>query len=136
MTGLTGTLALARFIVRRDRIRITVWIAAIVALQTASVAGIKSFFPTQAALDQAAAATQNNAAAIAFNGAPQGLTSVGGEVAFNAGAFSMVRVALMSLLMIGRLARGEEEGVAWSWCVHSKSAVMPRRSPRSSWSRR
>ncbi len=110
MTRLTGTAALVRLTLRRDRIRITVWIAALVALQGASVAGIKSLFPTQAALDQAAAATQNNAAAIAFNGAPQGLTSVGGEVAFNAGAFSMVLVALMSLLMIGRLTRGEEEG--------------------------
>lgn len=110
MWGLTGTLALVRFALRRDRIRIAIWIAGIVALQWASVAGIKSFFPTQAALDQAAAATQNNAAAIAFNGAPQGLTSVGGEVAFNAGAFSMVIVGLMSLLMIGRLTRGEEEG--------------------------
>ena len=110
MIGLTGTFALVLFILRRDRIRIVIWIAAIVFLQALTVAGIKSFFPTQAALDQAAAASQNNAAVIAFNGAPQGLNTVGGEVAFNAGAFSMVIVALMSLLMIGRLTRGEEEG--------------------------
>src|SRR5664280_1490901 len=38
-----------------------------------------------------------------------GLNTVGGEVAFQAGAMGMVVVALMSLLMIGRLTRGEEE---------------------------
>lgn len=108
MRSLVATFALVRFILRRDRIRIVIWVAAIVALATLSVEGIKSFFPTQAALDQAAIA-ENNAAIIAFNGAPQGLNNVGGQVAFNAGAFSMVVVALMSLLMIGRLTRGEEE---------------------------
>lgn len=110
MSSLTGALELVRLTLRRDRIRIAVWVAAIVALQLAAVSGIKGFFPTQASLDQMAAATEHNAAAIAFNGAPQGLNSVGGEVAFNVGAFSMVLVALMSLLMIGRLTRGEEEG--------------------------
>jgi len=66
-------------------------------------------FPTQAALDQTAAATEHNAALIAFNGAPQGLNSVGGQVAFQFGAMGMVLVALMSIFMVGRLTRGEEE---------------------------
>jgi ABC-2 type transport system permease protein len=109
MTSLTGTLALTRFIVRRDRIRILVWIVAIVALVALSVVGIEGLFPTQAALDQTAAATEHNAAAIAFNGAPQGLNTVGGQVAFQFGAPGMVLVALMSVFMLGRLTRGEEE---------------------------
>ena len=32
MTSLTGTLALTRFILRRDRIRILIWMVALVAL--------------------------------------------------------------------------------------------------------
>ena len=66
-------------------------------------------YPTQADLDQAAAASKGNAAAIAFNGPAQGLDTVGGQVAFQAGAMGLVVVALMSVLMIGRLTRGEEE---------------------------
>ncbi|MFI5042494.1 MAG: ABC transporter permease, partial [Acidimicrobiales bacterium] len=62
MTSLAGTLALTRFILRRDRIRILVWIVPIVALAALAVVGIEGFFPTQAALDQTAAATQHNAA--------------------------------------------------------------------------
>ena len=109
MTSLTGTLALIRFIVRRDRFRIVVWVGSIVVLAALTVAGIKGLFPTQAALDQTASATQHNAAAIAFNGPAQGLNTVGGQVAFQFGAGGMVLVALMSIFMVGRLTRGEEE---------------------------
>src|SRR5271157_1110744 len=109
MTSLTGTLALTRFILRRDRIRILVWIVALVALAALTTLGIEGVFPTQAALDQTAAATGNNAAMIAFNGAPQGLNTVGGQVAFQFGAGGMVLLALMSIFMVGRLTRGEEE---------------------------
>ncbi len=109
MTALAGTVELIRSIVRRDRIRILVWIIAIVVLAALTVAGIKGLFPNQAALDQTAAASQHNSAAIAFNGPAQGLNSVGGQVAFQFGAAGMVLVALMSLFMVGRLTRGEEE---------------------------
>jgi ABC-2 type transport system permease protein len=109
MTSLTGTLALTRFILRRDRIRILVWIVALVVLAALTAVGVEGLFPTQAALDQTAAATGHNAAMIAFNGAPQGLNTVGGQVAFQFGALGMVLVALMSAFMVGRLTRGEEE---------------------------
>jgi ABC-2 type transport system permease protein len=109
VTPLAGTPALIRFMLRRDRIRIAVWISAIVALAAFTVIGIEGLFPTQAALDQTAAATEHNAAAIAFNGAPQGLNTLGGQVAFQFGAFGMVLVAVMNIFMIGRLTRGEEE---------------------------
>jgi ABC-2 type transport system permease protein len=109
MTSLAGTLALTRFILRRDRIRILIWIVAIVALAALTAIGIEGLFPTQAALDQTGAATEHNAAAIAFNGAAQGLNTAGGQVAFQFGAGGMVLVALMSIFMVGRLTRGEEE---------------------------
>jgi ABC-2 type transport system permease protein len=109
MTGLTGTATLTRFIVRRDRVRIVVWVAAIGVLVALMAAGVKGLLPTQADLDQAAAASSGNAAAIAFNGPVQGLSTLGGEVAFQAGAMGLVVAALMSVLMIGRLTRGEEE---------------------------
>jgi ABC-2 type transport system permease protein len=109
VSALTGTLQLTRFIVRRDRIRILIWIGSIVVLAALTASGIKGLFPTQAALDQTAAATQHNAAAIAFNGPAQGLNTVGGQVAFQFGASGMVLVALMSVFMVGRLTRGEEE---------------------------
>ncbi len=109
MNELTGAWILLRFTVRRDWVRIVVWISSITAVVVLTAASIKTLFPTQAALDQAAAVSANNAAAIAFNGPVQGLDTVGGEVAFQAGTFGLILVALMSLLMIGRYTRAEEE---------------------------
>jgi ABC-2 type transport system permease protein len=109
MISLTGTVALTRFILRRDRIRILTWIVVIVAVVALAAIGIEGVFPTQAALDQTAAATAHNAAVIAFNGPAQGLNTVGGQVAFQFGAMGMVFVGLMSIFMLGRLTRGEEE---------------------------
>ena len=109
MTSLTGTVSLTRFILRRDRVRILIWMVSLVTLAALTTVGIEGLFPTQAALDQTAAATAHNAAMIAFNGAPQGLNTVGGQVAFQFGAMGMVLVALMSIFMLGRLTRGEEE---------------------------
>jgi ABC-2 type transport system permease protein len=109
MNDLEGTAALIRLTLRRDRIRIVIWVVSIALLVFLTVVGMKSLFPTQASIDQAAAASQHNAGAIAFNGPAQGLDTLGGEIAFQVGAFGMVIVALMSIFMIGRLTRGDEE---------------------------
>jgi ABC-2 type transport system permease protein len=90
-------------------VRILVWIVSIAALVVVTAASIKGLYPTQAELDQAAVASASNAAAIAFNGPAQGLDSVGGEVAFQSGAFGLLVVGLMSLLLIVRWTRVEEE---------------------------
>ncbi len=105
----TGTAILTRFVLRSERVRILIWIAAIVALVIATVASVKGLYPTAADLRQAAIASQGNAAAIAFNGPAQGLDTVGGQVAFQLGAIGLVVVSLMNLLLMGRLTRGEEE---------------------------
>lgn len=109
MTSLTGTGALIRLLLRRDRIRISIWVGSAVLLVFFSAVGVKDVFPTQASIDAAAAAMQHNAGAIAFNGPAQGLDTLGGQVAFQVGAFGMIVVALMSLFMTGRLTRGDEE---------------------------
>jgi ABC-2 type transport system permease protein len=109
MNDLTGTAALIRLILRRDRIRISIWVFSIALFVFLTAVGVRSFFPTQASIDQAAAASQHNPGAIAFNGPAQGLDTLGGEIAFQVGANVMVVVALMSIFMIGRLTRGDEE---------------------------
>jgi ABC-2 type transport system permease protein len=106
---LTGTWALARFAARHDRVRIAVWVVAIVLLVLVTAASTKGLYPTQADLDQAAA-VETSKAAIAFNGPAVALDTLGGQVAFQLGAFGLTMVGLMTLLMTSRLTRGEEEG--------------------------
>jgi ABC-2 type transport system permease protein len=106
---LTGTGTLVRFVLRRDRLRIAVWIGAIVLLELLSAASTVGLYSTQADLDDAAAAVHGNAAAIALNGPDQALDTMGGQVAFQIGTFGLVAVALMAIFMVGRETRGEEE---------------------------
>ncbi|MFI5258593.1 MAG: ABC transporter permease [Candidatus Limnocylindrales bacterium] len=106
---LTGTVALVRLILRRNRVWILVWVISIALLVFLTAVGVESLLPTQASIDQAALASQGNAGMIAFNGPAQGLDSLGGQVAFQVGAGGMVIIALMSAFTVGRLTRGEEE---------------------------
>ncbi len=104
-----GTGPLTRFTLRRDWLRIAIWIAAILLLVVSTVVSVKGLYPTHRDLEIAARTSEGNAAAIAFNGPAQGLDTLGGQVAFQVGAFGLVTVGLMSLMMTGRLTRGEEE---------------------------
>ncbi|MFI8536538.1 ABC transporter permease [Streptomyces aquilus] len=106
---LTGTGRLTRLLLRRERVRVAVWIVATPLLVLLTAAGVKELYPTQHDLDVAARGTEGNAAAIAFNGPPLALDTLGGEVAFQTGTLGLVVVALMSMFTVGRNTRGEEE---------------------------
>jgi ABC-2 type transport system permease protein len=106
---LTGTGILVRSILRRERVRIGLWIVGAVLLVWSSAAGVKGIYDTPQKLRSAAVAVEGNAAAIAFNGPAQGLETLGGRIAFETGTAGLIVVALMSLFMIGRQTRAEEE---------------------------
>jgi ABC-2 type transport system permease protein len=103
-----GTGALVRAHLRRDRLRIAIWVGSLALLTVVTVSSTKSLYPTQASLD-AAAAISNSAVAVAFNGPPVALDTIGGQVAFQLGAFGISIVALMAILTMSRLTRAEEE---------------------------
>jgi ABC-2 type transport system permease protein len=109
VTTLRGTGPLVRLIVARDRVRLVAWIAGIVLLVITTAASTRGIYSTQADLDEAARVSRDNPAALAFNGPDQGLDTMGGQVAFQVGAFGLVMVGLMSVLLVGRLTRGEED---------------------------
>ncbi|HEY8546831.1 MAG TPA: hypothetical protein VIL36_17340, partial [Acidimicrobiales bacterium] len=109
MSSLTGTGALIRLVVRRDRLRIFVWVVAIVAVVVAVASSITGLYTTSADLREAAATVEGDAAQIALNGPDRGLDRLGGRVAFEVWNFGLVGVALMSLFMLGRHTRSEEE---------------------------
>ena len=109
MSTLAGTPALVRLALRRDRIRIPVWVAAVAALVLVTAQSVQGLYPTPGALASAAAVIESNPTALVMNGPAQGLDTLGGRVAFEVGAFGAVLVALMSLLLVGRHTRAEEE---------------------------
>lgn len=109
MSPFTGTIALVRCTLRRDRVRILVWVGAIVALVWISAASTKGLYPTAEDLRLAAATIEDNPAALAFNGPAQALDTIGGRVAFETATFAYLVTALMGIFMVTRLTRAEEE---------------------------
>src|SRR3569833_2712363 len=98
-TELTGTVALTRFILRRDWIRIIVWVAAIATVELLTAWSTTRVYSTQADLSRAAAASHGNPAALVLTGLDQGLDTIGGQVSFLIGATGLVAVALMAVFM-------------------------------------
>jgi polyether ionophore transport system permease protein len=108
-TTLTGTRSLVRFILRRDRVRLPVWIIGITLLVLSTAASVKGLYPTQADLDTAAKTANENAALIALNAPAYGLDTLGGQAVFNVGSFGYAVMALMGMFLVGRHTRADEE---------------------------
>jgi ABC-2 type transport system permease protein len=106
---LAGTWTLVRFILRRDRVRLAVWIVGITLLVLTTAASIEGLYPTQADLDRAAQTAEDNAALIALQGPAYALDTLGGQAVFNIGASGYVVVALMAMFLVGRHTRADEE---------------------------
>jgi ABC-2 type transport system permease protein len=110
MKQLAGAAALVRPILRRDRVRFGAWLVAILLLVVVTAVSTRDLYPTQADLDGAAAVAEGNAAALAFNGPAVALDTMGGQIAFQLGAFGLTMAGLLAVLLTSRLTRGEEEG--------------------------
>jgi ABC-2 type transport system permease protein len=106
---LTGTGTLVRLILRRDRVRLSVWVLGITLLVLVTASSIRDLYPTQADLDTAAETAEANAALIALQGPAYALDTLGGQVVFNFGAFGFAVVALMGMFLVGRHTRADEE---------------------------
>ena len=78
-------------------------------LLVAGASASKGLYPTQAEFDKAAASMADNAAFIAMAGPARALNTLGGQVAWQASAFGAIVAGLMSMFLVGRHTRAEEE---------------------------
>lgn len=104
-----ATPRLLRFYLRRDRMMLLWWTLGGVVLYWSQAASVKGLYSTQAEFDKAAASMAGNAAFIAMAGPARALNTVGGQVAWQASAFGAVVAGLMSMFLVGRHTRAEEE---------------------------
>lgn len=110
MTGsLAGTSTLARFFVRRDRWMVPWWVLGGVLLYWSQAVSVDGLYSTQAEFSAAAASMESNAGFIAMAGPPRVLDTVGGQVAWQSSAFGAVLAGLMSMFLVARHTRQEEE---------------------------
>ncbi len=109
MSTLAGTGALFRFALRRDRLRLPVWIAAGAFMVVTQSLSSQALYDTSADLAAYRASVGSNAATIALAGPPVGLDTVAGAVAFEISATVMLIAALMAMFTVTRHTRADEE---------------------------
>jgi ABC-2 type transport system permease protein len=106
---LTGTGAMFRFALRRDRLRLPVWIAVGTFMVLTQSVSSQAIYETPADLAAYRASVGSNAATIALAGPPVGLDTVAGAVAFEISATVMLIAALMAMFTVARHTRADEE---------------------------
>ncbi|MEP9365000.1 hypothetical protein ABLE68_18700 [Nocardioides sp. CN2-186] len=106
---MTGTLVLLRAFLRRDRWMYLWWPVGIAVLYVSQGWSVDGLYTTQAEFDRAAAGMESNAALIAMAGPARALNTTGGQVTWQSAAFGAILVGLMSMFIVGRHTRAEEE---------------------------
>lgn len=111
MSALTGTWRLARFIVRRDRVRLAIWIVGIAALAYAQGISLHDVYPDQAAVQSYVDLFGDNPALIAFAGPGYGFDdpNLGVVLVNEIQVFGCIATALMSIFLLTRSTRAEED---------------------------
>lgn len=130
MTGSPGSLAglgvLTRHYLRRDR-WVVLWLSlGMLLLYVTQAVSIDGLYANQAEFDAAAAAMESNVTFVALTGPTRALNTVGGQVAWQGTAFGAVVAGLVSMMLIGRHTRAEEESGRDELI---RSSVVSRRAP-------
>ncbi|WP_370413590.1 ABC transporter permease [Streptomyces fradiae] len=105
---LTGTGSLTRLALRRDRVMLPIWAVVVGGMVASGVGSIQALYDTPAARAEVAGAMSGNSSLRALYGPVFG-DSVGGLVAWRFGVFSATLAAVMSLIIVVRHTREEEE---------------------------
>jgi len=112
MTEFAGTWQLFRLAARRDRVVGTVWVLGLFVFALSQAASIVSLYPTQADLDRLARTAGGigaNPAVVALQGPAYDASTYGGATAWQVVTPGVFLLGLMSMLLITRHTRQEEE---------------------------
>ncbi|XVQ14344.1 ABC transporter permease [Spirillospora sp. CA-255316] len=108
MNALAGTRVLVRLGLRRDRIMIPIWVLVLASFPISTLSSYRSLYETQASREEFVAGVNGNATQLAFYGEAHSAT-LGGLTAWRMTTLGATLVAIMTLLMVVRHTRAEEE---------------------------
>jgi ABC-2 type transport system permease protein len=108
VSTLVGTWSLVRLILRRDRLRLTVWVILLVAVPLFTASAFIELYPDAASRAQLAATVSASPSLVAVLG-PLYDSSIGGLVTWRVGVIAAFLIGLMAVLTVIRHTREEEE---------------------------
>ncbi|QYJ15062.1 Multidrug efflux system permease protein [Rubrobacter xylanophilus DSM 9941] len=105
----TGTWQIVRLVLRRDRILLPLFVLGFAAFALGQVVGSMGLYDNRAEREVYARATSANPALVAIIGPPFAIERVGGDVAWQIGGLGGTVVGLVSLILVCRHTRAEEQ---------------------------
>ena len=108
MRSLVGTRHLVRFVLRRERLRLAVWVAALTATPVGTASAFIGLYPSEVDRERLAATVASNPALVSFLG-PIYDSNVGALTAWRIGTIGSLLIGLMAVLTVIRNTREEEE---------------------------
>lgn len=108
-TAFTGVGPLVRFLLRRDRVYLPVWVLALVGLTWASAAAVRRTYDTPAEILAYATNIGGSPASVAMAGPPIALEEIGGILIYETSLSALLGVGLMALFTVVRHTRREED---------------------------
>lgn len=106
---LRGTVPLVRLALRRDRVRLPVWLLGITAVTGASANAVVGFYDTPEKKAGYAATVEDSAVSRLMAGIPRDADTLGGIISIEVTAVAAVATAFMVVFAVVRHTRGEEE---------------------------
>lgn len=109
--ALVGTWRLVRFTLRRDRLRLPLWLTAISATILSSAGALPPLYPDQASWDSYASLAGSNPAMTAFGGPGYGMDhpNIGVILVNETQLTGAICIAFMALFLVNRHTRAEED---------------------------
>ncbi len=104
-----GAALLTRLAARRSRWAVLGWVLAGLLLFVSTAASVDGLYVTRADYEAAAATLSGNAALLAMAGPARALDTLGGQVAWQTTAFGGLVAGLMSMVLVVRHTRADEE---------------------------
>lgn len=104
-----GTGTLLRFMLRRERFRLPWWLLGAGVLLAFQSTGSQNLYGTPEALARLRETMGGNVTIVALSGPKELLETIGGEVVFEIFGYLAIVVALMSMFLVGRHTRSDEE---------------------------
>ena len=107
--ALAGTPSLIRLVLRRDRLRLLIWIGGILTVVWFSAAAVSATYDTAEKRAGYAATVTSSPASVLITGPPVALDQAGGITVLEVGLTAFLTITLFAMFMTVRHTRTEEE---------------------------
>lgn len=111
MSSFTGTARIVRLVLRRDRLRLALWMGGVTSMVVISAASLLATYPDQATIDAYGSVFSGNPALVAFAGPGYGMDdpNIGVILVNEVQLWGLITLGLMSVFLVNRHTRAEED---------------------------